>query len=30
VSQRRKLLDYLRVQDADKYRDLIEKLGLRK
>ena len=30
VSQRRKLLDYLRLTDADKYRDLIDKLGLRK
>jgi small subunit ribosomal protein S15 len=30
VSQRRKLLDYLRGSDADKYRDLIERLGLRK
>ena len=30
VSQRRKLLDYLRRKDADKYRDLIERLGLRK
>jgi small subunit ribosomal protein S15 len=30
VSQRRKLLDYLRRKDADKYRGLIEKLGLRK
>ena len=30
VSQRRKLLDYLKLKDADKYRDLIEKLGLRK
>ena len=30
VSQRRKLLDYLRVKDADRYRGLIEKLGLRK
>ena len=30
VSQRRKLLDYLKRKDADKYRDLIEKLGLRK
>ena len=29
VSQRRKLLDYLRRTDADKYRGLIEKLGLR-
>jgi small subunit ribosomal protein S15 len=30
VSQRRKLLDYLKREDADKYRDLIERLGLRK
>lgn len=30
VSQRRKLLDYLKVRNADKYRDLIDKLGLRK
>ena len=30
VSQRRKLLDYLRRKDADKYRDLIERLNLRK
>jgi small subunit ribosomal protein S15 len=30
VSQRRKLLDYLKVTDADKYRGLIDKLGLRK
>jgi len=30
VSQRRKLLDYLRVRDADKYRSLIERLNLRK
>ena len=30
VSQRRKLLDYLRRKDADKYRGLIERLGLRK
>jgi small subunit ribosomal protein S15 len=30
VSQRRKLLDYLKFKDADKYRGLIEKLGLRK
>ena len=27
VSQRRKLLDYLKRKDADKYRGLIEKLG---
>jgi small subunit ribosomal protein S15 len=30
VSQRRKLLDYLKRTDADKYRALIERLGLRK
>ena len=30
VSQRRKLLDYLKRSDADKYRSLIERLGLRK
>ena len=30
VSQRRKLLDYLRRTNADKYRDLIERLNLRK
>jgi small subunit ribosomal protein S15 len=30
VSQRRKLLDYLRVKDADKYRGLLERLNLRK
>jgi small subunit ribosomal protein S15 len=30
VSQRRKLLDYLRDRDADKYRGLIERLNLRK
>ena len=30
VSQRRKLLDYLKLKDADKYRGLIERLGLRK
>jgi small subunit ribosomal protein S15 len=30
VSQRRKLLDYLKIKDADKYRGLIDKLGLRK
>jgi small subunit ribosomal protein S15 len=30
VSQRRKLLDYLKRTDADKYRTLIERLGLRK
>ena len=30
VSQRRKLLDYLKRTDADKYRAVIERLGLRK
>jgi small subunit ribosomal protein S15 len=30
VSQRRKLLDYLRGKDVDRYRDLIARLGLRR
>ena len=30
VSQRRKQLDYLKRTDADKYRSVIERLGLRK
>ncbi len=30
VSQRRKLLDYLKRKNADGYRALIERLGLRK
>ena len=30
VSRRRKLLDYLKSRNADAYRTLIEKLGLRK
>lgn len=30
VSRRRKLLDYLKRTDADKYRAVIERLGLRK
>jgi small subunit ribosomal protein S15 len=30
VSQRRKLLDYLKQTDVDKYRSVIERLGLRK
>ena len=30
VSQRRKLLDYLRQKDLDRYRDLIGRLGLRR
>ncbi|HEX6829755.1 MAG TPA: 30S ribosomal protein S15, partial [Burkholderiales bacterium] len=28
VSQRRKLLDYLKTKNADQYRSLIERLGL--
>jgi small subunit ribosomal protein S15 len=30
VSRRRKLLDYLKSRDADRYTALIQKLGLRK
>ncbi|MCI0489289.1 MAG: 30S ribosomal protein S15 [Blastocatellia bacterium] len=30
VSQRRRLLDYLRGKDADRYREVIRRLGLRK
>lgn len=30
VSQRRKLLDYLKNTDVQRYRDLISRLGLRK
>jgi small subunit ribosomal protein S15 len=30
VSQRRKLLDYLKRADVEKYRTLIDRLGLRK
>jgi small subunit ribosomal protein S15 len=30
VSRRRKLLDYLRRKDEDRYKNLIEKLGIRK
>lgn len=30
VNQRRKLLDYLKTKNADQYRSLIERLGLRK
>lgn len=30
VNQRRKLLDYLKHKDSDRYRTLIERLGLRK
>ena len=30
VSKRRRLLDYLKTHDADRYRDVISKLGIRK
>jgi small subunit ribosomal protein S15 len=30
VSRRRKLLDYLKQSSGDRYRTLIERLGLRK
>ena len=30
VSRRRKLLDYLREADSDRYRSLLDRLGLRK
>ena len=30
VSKRRRLLDYLKTHDSDRYRDVISKLGLRK
>lgn len=30
VNQRRKLLDYLRAKDSDRYQGLISKLGLRR
>jgi small subunit ribosomal protein S15 len=30
VSQRRKLLDYLKKKDVERYRDLITRLGLRR
>lgn len=30
VSQRRKLLDYLKNKDVERYRDLITRLGLRR
>lgn len=29
VGRRRRLLDYLRTDDADRYRDVVEQLGLR-
>jgi small subunit ribosomal protein S15 len=30
VSRRRKLLDYLKRTDADRYKQVIERLGLRR
>ncbi|MDJ0906970.1 MAG: 30S ribosomal protein S15, partial [Woeseiaceae bacterium] len=30
VNKRRKLLDYLKDKDQDRYRDLISRLGLRR
>ena len=30
VNRRRKLLDYLKLEDSERYRELITKLGLRK
>ena len=30
VSKRRRLLDYLKMHDSDRYRDVIGKLGIRK
>ena len=30
VTKRRRLLDYLKTHDADRYRDVIAKLGIRK
>jgi small subunit ribosomal protein S15 len=30
VSRRRKLLDYLRSESTDRYRTLLDRLGLRK
>ncbi|RTZ72540.1 MAG: 30S ribosomal protein S15 [Gammaproteobacteria bacterium] len=30
VNSRRKLLDYLKAKDVDRYRDLIKRLGLRR
>jgi len=30
VNQRRKLLDYLKSKDINRYKSLIERLGLRK
>jgi small subunit ribosomal protein S15 len=30
VNKRRKLLDYLKAKDQDRYRELIKRLGLRR
>ena len=30
VSQRRRLLDYLKNNDSERYKEIVEKLGLRK
>ena len=30
VSRRRRLLDYLKISDPERYRDIIRKLGIRK
>lgn len=30
VGQRRRLLDYLKLKDVDRYRAIIEKLGIRR
>jgi len=30
VAQRRKLLDYLKAKDEDRYKDLIKRLGIRR
>ena len=30
VSQRRRMLDYLKRSDADRYKQVLERLGLRK
>jgi small subunit ribosomal protein S15 len=30
INQRRRLLEYLRLSDGDRYKALIERLGLRK
>jgi len=30
VSKRRRLLDYLKAYDSDRYKDVIQKLGIRK